>query len=635
MWYTINRSCSSGKKGLYIIFFVALLAVATLSGCGSDNNSGESSSRVAGMAVLDEPVVGATVTVTTVEGKELYSESNETYTNGSFLLSYPGKLPDDYNIVVTGGTIGQGGPPMTETLRTEVRDHNHDRYGFYLVDPLSTLVAAYHQARPNLSYDEAVDAVWWYLQLSATVDAINDIHFLEEHFHSGVFMAAAREAGGLQAFNEYLVAQIDDPTAEAPCFTEDCSELPTGAATFIAGAVAEGALGYIGGEAAGYVMKEAFGWGEEPPNRQAEIIDMLSQQKEMLNNIISELGDLKDQLQDITVQLNNMEYNLKKSTLTSIIAFANEAYEQLYIIAATNPAEKDYKDMVSHLAERLAKRDLETDLATLHDTLVTDPTTHARGLLDIWGELQHARGYFVDVYPELASHATYWYDVQVKLLNLLVEHLHYKYPTNTTLAANARATFAARKAIQNNMFLTRVESLNFVAPLYYGKAGFPYADRLRQFCWGMFYSPQLDKADQQVGQMEQNEKSLIVRLYLNNYNYWLGTRLDNVTLQLRNNDTGEIYSALPVVNTYTIWTDTLRPTAEVGRYVFKNMPYGNYSIVDNNSQYKKMGVNWLLDSETLAQVISFTAAKPYTHLIAMAWDSYYLHGTYGCSSIAP
>jgi len=631
MWRMLNRSTTSGKKISNRFLAFALVAVWALTACSSNH----SDSKVAGMAVLDAPIVGATVTIASVDGKTLYSESNETYTNGSFLLSYPDKLPDDYDIVVTGGTIGQGGPAMTETLRTEVRNHNHTRYGFYLVDPVSTLVAAYHQARPELTNAVAVTAVWRFLQLPDTADAINDIHFLEKHFHSGVFMAAAREAGGLQAFNQQLVGQIDNPTAEAACFAEDCDGMLTGAATFIAGAVAEGALGYVGAEAAGYVMKEAFGWGKEPPNRQGEIIDMLSKQQEMLHDIISELSDLKAQLDGITKQLNNMEYNLKKSTLTSIIAFANEAYEQLYIIAATNPAEKDYADMVSHLADRLEKRDLETDLATLHDTLVTDPTTHARGLLDIWGDIQHERGFSTNVYPELASHASYWYDVQVKLLNLLVEYLHYKYPQNTVLAANTRATFAVRKAIQTNMFLTRVESLNFVAPLYYDKAGFPYTERLKQFCWGMFYSPQLNLADLQVGQMEQSEKSLIVRLYLNNYNYWLGAHLDNVTLQLKNNSTGEIYSALPVVNTYGIWLDTLRPTAEVGRYVFKNIPYGTYSIVDTNSLYQKLGVNWLLDSETLAQVISFTASKPYTHLIAMAWDSYYLHSSYGCSTVSP
>lgn len=631
MRFTINSSYFSGRKSACIFVLIALIAAMVIAGCSSSH----SDSMVTGIATLDEPIVGATVILTSVDGKEIYRETDETYTNGSFLLSYPGKLPDDYNIVVSGGTIGQGGETMTETLCTEVRGKNQDNYAFYVVNPLTTLIAEYHRARPDLSNIDAATKVWAYLQLPDTVDYVNDIHFLEEQFNSGAFMEAVRKTGGLQLFNQHLVSQIANPTEDAPCFAKECDGMLTGAASFIAGAIAEGALGYVGSEAAGYVLKEAFGWGKEPPDRQNEIIDMLSGQQKMLHNIITELADLKAQLDSITNQLNNMEYNLKKSTLTSIIAFANEAYEQLYIIAATNPAEKGYADLVAHLANRLEKRDLETDLATIHATLLTDPVTHARGLLDIWGEIQHKRGFSADVYPELARHASYWYDIQVKLLTLLVEHLHYKYPQNTTLAASARATFADRKAIQNNIFLTYVESVNFVSPRYFEETGFPYAQRLRQFCWGMFYSPQLELADLQIGKMEQREKSLIVRLYLNSYNYWLRMRLNDIPLQLRNNDTGKIYSALPVTNTFTVWLDTLRPTAEVGRYTFKDIPYGNYSIVDNNSHYPKAGVNWLLDQETLSQVISFTDSNPYKHLIAMAWDSYYLHGATGCIVAAP
>ncbi len=585
MEHHVSERCRivASKNVKINIFNVLIVAVLIFSGCQSDRMEGSS---ISGIAMLDEPVVGATVSIVDTDGKTVYREVNETHSTGSFLLSSPVELPGDFDIVVTGGTLGEGGPAVTETLRTEVRNHQREHYAFYLADPISSLVATFRRSKAGRTNEQAVAAVWEYLDLPSSADAVNDSYFITRHFHRGAFMQAARDAGGFQAYLNYLSAQIENPTDEPPCFSEKCDEMLTGAAGFIAGAVAKGALSYVGGEAAGYVMNKAFGWGEEPPDRQAEIIAMLSDQSEMLENVISELEHLQAEVaasrQAILAEIKNTKYDLKAANLINIRSFAESIYQQLYIITQTDPREEGYADMISELAKRMEDRDLQTDLAMIHNTLVSNAPGET-GLFDIWGDIQHEHAFTQDRYPQLASHMTYWYDVQVKVLNLLVEYLHFKYPANNTMAQNAISTFNNRLSVQADSFLSRVESLLYVDAYYYENAGgFPYEDRLRIFCWGMFYSPILDQADLLVGQLTGVEKSLIVRLYLSEYLYYFSERLDDVTLQLRNNDTGVVYTASPATRNFQVWGGTGDLTTQVGRYVFDDIPYGNYTPVNNN-----------------------------------------------------
>jgi len=607
----------------------SLLVTLGLSSCGS----GEDVTLVSGSVVLEAPVSGSTVTIRSTDGEMLYSETNETRANGSFLLRYPSQLPADFDIEVTGGTVGQGGPGMNQTLRTEVRNHDHDSYAFYAVDPVSTLVSTYHRRHPELANAQAVAAVWRYLRLPSSADSINDTYFLARGFNRYEFMQAANAAGGLQIYLNQLSAQIDKPTQEAPCFSEVCNPRLAGAGGFIAGAVVSGALSYVGAQAAGYVMSEAFGWGNAPKDRQGEIVAMLAEQSVMLGNVISEIQHLEDQTiksrEMILQELAQTKYDLKANSLTEIRSFADSAYQQLYFITQTDPSEPGYADLIQELAKRLESRDLQTDLVTIHNTLVSNAPGES-GLFDIWGGIQHRIGFSRDQYPDVADHMAYWYDVQVKILNLLIEYQHYKYPANTLLPGNAVTTFKDRLAIQQNVFLTTVESLDYVDMYYINRTEFPYKERLKLFCSGMFFSPHLDQADRLVGQMRGLEKSLTLRLYTTAHNYAYGARLDSVELQLRNNDTGTIFKAMPVVNGFDSWIGFFEPRTQVGRYLFDGVPYGNYSIVDTTGQYRKMGVNWVLDESALYQVVSFTAAKPFANLVALAWEGYFLHHENGC-----
>jgi hypothetical protein len=219
------------------IFCALFVVVLLFSGCHSDRMDGTS---LSGIAMLDEPVVGATVSVEDTDGKTVYREVDETHSNGSFLLNSPVDLLGDFDIVVTGGTLGEGGPAMTETLRAEVRNHNPKQYAFYLVDPISSLVAKFRRAKAGRTNEQAVAAVWEYLDLPSSADAVNDTYFTTRYFHRGAFMQAARDAGGFQSYLNYLSEQIENPTDEPPCLSEKCDEMLTGAAGFIAGAVARG-----------------------------------------------------------------------------------------------------------------------------------------------------------------------------------------------------------------------------------------------------------------------------------------------------------------------------------------------------------------------------------------------------------
>ncbi|MDZ4185240.1 MAG: hypothetical protein U1D97_09705 [Desulfuromonadales bacterium] len=625
-----------------MVLFCAVLSVLLLPflvSCSSDDSdethSAVRADSVSGIAMLDQPIVGGTVTLERVDGTVFHSETDETHTNGSFLLDYP-NLPANFDIVVTGGTVGVNGPLLLEPLRTEVRNHQHGIYAFYLVDPISSLVATYHRAHPELSFSEAVAAVWDYLQLPPSADPVNDMYFQSRHFHRGAFMEAAQEAGGFQFFLTKLSGEIDHPTWEVPCFSEKCdSDLLTGAAGFIAGAVAKGALSYIGSEAAGYVMQEAFGWGEEPPDRQGEIIEMLAQQGEMLENVITEIKELESKVAastaEIKAALKDTEYNLKAANLADIRAFVDSCYQQLYFITQADPREAGYADLVTELAKRLEARDLQKDLANLHNTLLGQGPGES-GLFEIWGEMQHRLAYSQDRYPALANHMAYWYDVQVKTLQLFLEYLHYKYPENTLMPKNALSVFDNNLVLQANMFRARVETFGYVDGGYYSDHSFLYTPRIAAFCWDQFTSPQLAQADRLIGELLGQKETLIVRLYMSVLNYnFLGARFDNVKLQLRNTGTGSVYEALPELNKFEVWRNVLHTSSymhtEIGRFTFVDVPFGEYRLVDNNALYGHYGLlraDQLIDTEALDHTISFAEANPFAHMTVLAWDRKYL-----------
>lgn len=642
-----SRAKTDRWSCLRLTLMAALLLLVGLTACNSSSSSSRSSYSFSGLVVLDEPVVGATLTLTSTDGQVLYTETDKTYVNGSFHLAELDYLPNDFDLVASGGSLGVDGPPMLDVLRLEVRNFSADGQAFYVIDPVSTLTAAYHQKHPEKSHDEALAAVWDFLRLPDTADAANDTYFLERYFHRGAFMEAARDAGGLQPFVSQLVTLMDDPTADAPCFSETCDEdLLTGAAGFIAGAVAKGALGYVGGEAAGYVMKEAFGWGEEPPNRQDEIIDMLHEQSALLNDVLAEVKDLENQIdkatQLILAQLNETEYNLKASHLIEMRSFVDDAYKELNKLTLLDPSQKGYPDLVVELAKRLERRDLKTDLETLHNTLLGQGPGE-KGLLDIWSEIQHQRAFGQDTYPEMADFINYWYDVQLKTLHLLIEYYHFKYPENTLLVDGAISSFENHTAQQIEKFLHVVETFNYVDRGYYSETGFLYDPRIASYCWNVFHRPFLDQADWLRGQLLGKEKSLTVRLYNDTSNYAKGARLDQVNLKLRNLQTGEIYTGELNLSTFEVWDDVthqqlfngnLMNRAQIGRYEFKDLPFGDYQLVNENSLYGLHGVrgtDGLLDIEARDHVLHFTPEHPFMHMTIMAWNQYYLHSSpWGC-----
>lgn len=642
------------------MLFVSISAFTLLSlaACQSDSSSDPSyppPTHMGGMAVLDAPLVGATVTIQDTEGKALYSETDATSENGSFIIDHPEAR--DFDIVVTGGTVGVGGPANTELVRTEVRDHDPRTYGFYLVDPISTLVSTYRGAHPQRTHADAIDAVWGFLQLPSTADHINDALFVERYFHRGAFMEAARTAGGLEPFLTELSRQIDAWPQEAPCFSEQCNpELLTGAAGFIAGAIAKGALSEIGGQAAGYLIQETLGWGKEPPNRQDEIISMLEEQYKLLGDLKVEIEHLEQSLKGvenrILATLNATEYNLIANSLNEIRSFIDTNYERLWLLSSytySGPDEaKRQRDaqkrvaLAEELRRSLSSRNIRQDLNMIHKTLLASAPGE-RGLMDIWGNIHFDLGFTQDVYPQLADQLTYWYDVQVKLAYLLAEYYHAE--GRDVLLEDDLKQVDKNLEEQMNAFLKRVETLQYVEEHYYKRPDFPYT-RLQSFCWkGGFSASQLDKADALLGELMGRSKGFTVRLYVNAFNYGThGARLDYTQLRIRNNDTYEIYTASPAVHTFAIW-DPIIPSprnpdvwkyAQIGRYTFEDLPYGTYQLVNDNDLYTKYKAPQKLSvmNELLYEVVdypfSYTSAKPFFHVTALAWDQYYLASPVGC-----
>lgn len=596
---------------------------------------------LAGLAALDRPIVGATVTVTTPDGATLFAEADETHATGAFLLAPPGDLPADFDLTVTGGTVGPDGPAFDGTLRMEVRDHAPGDHAFYLVDPVSTLAAAWRRAAPGRTVDQARAAVWAFLALPDGVDHANDLHFATELFDPALFMAQAEASGGLDAFVAQLVAEIDGTMPTARCFSARCAPVPRGAATFIAGALAEGALSYVGEQAAGWAMNQAFGWEDADAASRARIESALAEQARMLHAVIAELESLENAIaastSQILAELAATRYDLKASNLTAIRGFASHAYELLYFLAIADPSEATYRNQVDNLATTLASRTLAADLATIHETLVGTAPGEP-GLLDIWGGIQHGRSVTTLHADELARHLTYWYDSQVRVLNLLVEHLHYRYPDDRTIVANAIQAFRERLPAQTEVFLKWNESMAYVDYFSAFMAGFPFEDRMDSLCLPPTTFPHLVAADRLAGEILGRQRSLVVRLYLSAARTMEEkVRMDPFNVLLHDLGNGDMLPGTATVHEIPVWPSGPHKLdrALVARVVYADLPPGEYQVVDTNADYVRVGTHHdpLLPPEVLDQVIALPEGQSAAGVTGPAWNAWWLNSSNGCQYI--
>ena len=191
---------------------VAVLAAGALAGCSSTSKDGDAdgtddattTADVHGWAYVGGPLEGATVSISTLDGEPILESGNETTTaNGTF--SETADVPDAYRVTVEGGTVGD--EVFTGSLVADVSGLGAHA-GPIQVNPVTTLLAAYRDAKPDASPEAAQAAVAAFLGLPTGVDVTADLRGLDQLFSPVEFQTQARAAGGVQPFVEQLVVEM-------------------------------------------------------------------------------------------------------------------------------------------------------------------------------------------------------------------------------------------------------------------------------------------------------------------------------------------------------------------------------------------------------------------------------------------
>jgi hypothetical protein len=274
------------------------------------------------MAFTDAPVVGADVRVSVhrSQGRPLVDVHAATNDQGVFAVAVRSQ-PSFFRVTVTGGTTNGNPFPWHLSADVELTDPAHQ---IVVVNPVTTLVSLVLDQRPNLKLDGAEALVRTFLTLPANYPlgmALRQSSGYKSPFFSPVvFVTEAEAAGGLDAFVHLLLQELaSDSAAHSFRQPQLLGEDPE---VFIATNLAAGALKYVGGQGAGWVMAQTG-----LPTTGTNSGDIASLQQALVN--------LTSAIENLAFQVSQLNA-LVKATATQNLYVTITTTAQTYATLITN-----------------------------------------------------------------------------------------------------------------------------------------------------------------------------------------------------------------------------------------------------------------------------------------------------------
>ena len=459
------------KNRWLMISLVIVLLATSFSGCTKGTKS---SAILWGSVNLDQPIEDATVSIYTADGEMIFEEVNSTHPSGFFMIEVD-SLPSEFEIVATGGTLGN--ESFTGTVVRQVQGFDGNEY--YYVNALTTLIDTYEDNHPEMSFNESKDTVESFLGIQSVSD-IDDVIAAPDHyahiFSHDVFMTEVENAGGFNDFIDTLGSEIDSGVDQHPFFATTRQGLQSGSGGILGGilkGIGTGVLSWAGGQLAGWAFDAIMGGGES---------DELGEINAQLNTLSSQVADL-EQGQAI---INNKLHALQEQILQSFNALSAQAQELSRLqaenekvlslegrlnhllgdikdpISAIDTAFYNVCDLAEDAADALNNSDtdtlaecqtgvskktdeilnigtgIEVYLGILHNNILS--FLDDEGILEIWSTLA-AKGSiteadFENAYQCFENHYAYLLGMEIKGINLCLEAYHGKYGGNSTQAAS-------------------------------------------------------------------------------------------------------------------------------------------------------------------------------------------------------
>ncbi len=382
------------------------------------------------------PVSGATVSVvTTGDGRSVQSTGSmqRTYATGTFVF-HANRPLRNFTVTVTGGRVA--GKPFDGTMRAVVRAYRP--LTVVHVNPLTTVVAAYLDRHPELSPAEATRNVKRLLGLPKWATIGRDVRRSRALFDGSKFLVQASDAGGFDRLIQQMVQEVDEPgthvfhatrlTRAGTAATVDGA----GILASTASSLADGALGYVGGDAAGWLLAQ-FGLGDG-------IDSDLAQIQQQLQQIGQDLTEIKSELSTVAAAVVQGTYSQLAADAAPILGAVDYAEGQLSLLAnlptgahpadfsgsCTTVPQDDERAIIACGLVQYVQAHLVGQDAILNKLLV-QPAPGADSILVAASKAVRAGTttfYDSTESDEVASVQSYYSVYEAELLNLLVEYDH-------------------------------------------------------------------------------------------------------------------------------------------------------------------------------------------------------------------
>lgn len=301
------RLVSTKKKLLGVVLALIIIAsVGTSTWMALPKNS-----LLIGRAYVNTPLVGATITIYDLAGNRLYEAANATLSSGVYVQNVAWTwlwgVPSEFKVTATGGIVNND--PFNGTLVRYVK--NYDQKGYYAINTITTLIAAYKDTNSSASYSQAETAVQAFLEIPSGVGittVINNVDQSRTLFDSAAFTTEANVNGGFDAYVDNLAAQVGQgqthPFKGPPLVGSVAGDL----FEFFG----NGIVGGLGGWVVGKVADEALGWVMGLMGFKSEADKTAEQTAAQLAAISTSINQMSAKLDQMNVKLDNIMYDISQ-----------------------------------------------------------------------------------------------------------------------------------------------------------------------------------------------------------------------------------------------------------------------------------------------------------------------------------
>lgn len=270
-----------------------------------------------GLAYVDAPLAGATLTIYDMSGNKLYQAKNATMSSGGFIenvaWAWLWGVPSEFKVKITEGTLS--GEPFNGTIVRYIQ--NYDQKTNYPINPLTTLIAAYKDKNSSISYSRAEQNVQNFLEIPSTVGistVINNADHSRVFFDSSTFINQANANGGLNTYVDTLAVQVGQGQTHPFKGESPVGGLGGDLFCFVGSGLANGAMSWAGGQVMGWAMGMlGFESGDDKIlDKLNEMSHKLDEMDQKLDMISSGLQQISDQITELRNALNSMDTDLKR-----------------------------------------------------------------------------------------------------------------------------------------------------------------------------------------------------------------------------------------------------------------------------------------------------------------------------------